>query len=388
MQSVTFYPVGNGDTSLIETKSGKLILMDFYQRPSPIDPTKPEFDVAAALRAKLAAADRNYLDVVAFTHADLDHINGSTDFFHLVHAKKYQGDGRIFIKDLWVPAAMLLEIEDDNAGSEELMVWGREARHRLKNKTGIKVFSHPDELTDLITHLELTIAEVAEFIIDAGTVLNTFTLQHDEVEFFVHSPLMQRCDKSGADIKRVKNSTALVFNVRFNAEGQIYDYLAIGDATASVLDDIVTITQLKNRPDRLQWDLLNIPHHCSYLALADIGCKSTHTTEPTAKVKELLNMGKKGSYMICSSEAFNSGKTAEAAIHPAHIQARRTYEAYLTAVEGRQFIVTGENGDTNRPAPVVVQIQKSGLSVKAVSETASVAVMTAASTPRNHYSSG
>lgn len=99
-------------------------------------------------------------------------------------------------------------------------------------------------------------------------------------------------------------------------------------------------------------------------------------------------MGKKDSYMVCSSEAFKSGKEAEEAVHPPHIQARRTYEAYLTAVEGRQFIVTGENGDTNRPAPVVVQIQKSGLSVKAVSETASVAVMTAASTPRNHYSSG
>jgi hypothetical protein len=369
MHSVTFYPVGNGDTSLIETKSGKLILMDFYQRQSSTDPTKPEFDVAAALRAKLVAADRNYLDVVAFTHADLDHINGSTNVFHLEHAKTYQGDGRIVIKELWVPAALLLEIENDDVGSEELMVWGREARHRLKHKTGIKVFSHPAELTDLITLWDMPVAEIAELIVDAGTVLNTFTLQHDGVEFFVHSPWMQRCDESSAGNKGWRNGAALVFNVRFNAQGQLFDYLVIGDATTHVLDDLVSTTQRKNRADRLQWDLLHIPHHCSYLALADIGYKGSYATEPTAKVKELLNMGKKGSYMICSSEAFQSGKAAEAAIHPPHIQARRTYEAYLQAVGGQALIVTGEHGGIQQPFPVVVQIKKSGLLIQPMAAT-------------------
>lgn len=388
MHSVTFYPVGNGDTSLIETKNGKLILMDFYQTTNSTDPNKPEFDVDAALRAKLKAADRDYFDVVAFTHADRDHISGSTAFFHLEHAKKYQGDDRIFIKELWVPAAMLLKIEDDNSEAEEFILWRREARHRLKNKTGIKVFSKPEGLRDLITSWEMPADSLAEFIIDAGTVLDTFTLQHDGIEFFVHSPWMQRCDESDADIKRVRNAAALVFNVRFDAQGQIYDYLAIGDATASVLEEIVTITERKNRSDRLQWDLLNIPHHCSYLALADIGNKSTITTEPIATVKQLLSMGKKGSYMICSSAAFKPSKAAEAAIHPPHIQARRTYEAYLQAVGGEAFLVTGEHGDLKQPVPVVVQIQKSGLSVKAVSETASAAVMTAGSMARNHCSSG
>ena len=41
--------------------------------------------------------------------SDLDHIMGSTEFFELLHAAKYQGDGRIKIRELWVPAAMLIE---------------------------------------------------------------------------------------------------------------------------------------------------------------------------------------------------------------------------------------------------------------------------------------
>lgn len=381
MHSVTFYPVGNGDTSLIETKNGKFILMDFYQTSNSTDKAKPEFDVDAALRAKLAAANRDYFDVVAFTHADRDHINGSTEFFHLEHAKKYQGGGRIFINELWVPAAMLLETADNNSQSEEFVIWRQEARHRLKNKTGIKVFSNPEGLTDLITSWEMTVDDLAEFIIDAGTVLGTFTLQRDGVEFFVHSPFMKHCDEGGEDIKRVRNGASLVFNVRFNADGQIYDYLAIGDSEAHVLEDIVNITQLKNRHDRLQWDLFNIPHHCSYLALAESGNKGTSTTEPIEKVKELLKMGKTDSYVICSSEAFKAGKEAEEAVQPPHIQARRTYETYLKTVGGRKFIVTGEHGGTKQPVPVIVQIQKSGLSIKAIAAATSAAVMTAAATP-------
>lgn len=51
------------------------------------------------------------------------------------------------------------------------------------------------------------------------------------------------------------------------------------------LEDIVSITQYYNNEDRLRWDLLNIPHHCSYLALSDE--KGDNETEPIA-ISELV----------------------------------------------------------------------------------------------------
>ena len=36
-----------------------------------------------------------------------------------------------------------------------------------------------------------------------------------------------------------------------------------------VLEDVVRITRDHGKDDRLRWDLYNIPHHCSYLALSD-----------------------------------------------------------------------------------------------------------------------
>jgi hypothetical protein len=107
-QEIRFYPVGNGDTSQIILDNGRRLLFDFHHLSSSEDNNGPEINLASTLRDELASVDHDYFDVVAFTHGDKDHIENSTSFFELEHATKYQGDGRIKIKTLWVPAAMIL----------------------------------------------------------------------------------------------------------------------------------------------------------------------------------------------------------------------------------------------------------------------------------------
>ena len=92
---IIFYPVGNGDTSQIVLHQGRRILFDFCHRKKAENVETSEIDLKKRLREELDGAGRDYFDVVAFTHADVDHIQGSTEFFELQHATKYQGDGRI-----------------------------------------------------------------------------------------------------------------------------------------------------------------------------------------------------------------------------------------------------------------------------------------------------
>lgn len=379
MHTVTFYPVGNGDTSLIKTTNGRFILMDFHQMSKAEDDKTPQYDINAALRQELKDKGKETFDVVAFTHADADHIKGSTEFFHLEYASKYQGGDRVKIEELWVPAAMLLEVADNESQMDESAIWGREARHRLENKLGIKVFSTPTDLAKMIEGWGMTVDELSVHLIDAGTVVDTFNLEDDGVEFFVHSPFMKHCEVDGKDIKLVRNEAALIFNVRFNADGETYDYLAVGDSKAEALVDVVSITKWKGNEDRLAWDLFNIPHHCSYLALALAGDKGEDETVPLPEVKELLEMGKSDSYMICSSKAFDSGKNAKESVQPPHIQAKACYERYLKKVKGRKFVVTSENGGKIKPKPVVIQIEKAGASMLGGAATA--AMTTAAAAP-------
>lgn len=362
IHQVIFYPVGNGDTTQIVLAKGRRVLFDFCHRDKAEDADTPEIDLKARLKEDLKAANRDYFDVVAFTHADLDHIQGSTEFFELQHAKKYHGDGRIKIRELWVPAAMLLEEADNDHQTEEYVLLRQEARHRLLEGKDILVFSKPQALADWLEPLLKARGESASardhLFIDAGTIVPGFTQAKDGVEFFCHSPFIKHCDDG--DI--VRNSAALVFNVRFNADGSTYDYLEVGDAEYGDLEDIVSTTRYHKNEDRLAWDLFNIPHHCSYRALNED--KGKDETAPTPLVKDLLLMGKSDAYIVSCSKPIPDVKDSYEQVQPPHIQARKAYERYLKEVGGRKFLVTMEEPNANKPEPIIFEIGSGGVTSK------------------------
>jgi ribonuclease BN (tRNA processing enzyme) len=212
MHKVIFYPVGNGDTSQIILSSGKRILMDFRHLTSSEDDKGPAINLKKRLKKELNDANKKSFDVVAFTHGDGDHISNSTGFFELWHATKYQGGDRVPIDELWVPAAMVLEECSADERSDEFVIWRQEARHRLIKGKGIRVFSKPDKLKEWLGQNGLTVESRRHLITDAGQLVPGFNIDTDGVEFFCHSPFIKHVD-DGDDMR---NSCALIFNVRFN----------------------------------------------------------------------------------------------------------------------------------------------------------------------------
>lgn len=364
LHKVIFYPVGNGDTTQIVLSCGRRVLFDFCHRGSAENADTPEIDLKTRLKSELKEAGRNHFDVVAFTHADLDHIQGSTDFFELRHAKKYHGEGRVEIRELWVPAAMLLEKADNEHQQEEFVLLRQEARHRLLEGKGIRVFSQPQELMDWLEPLLKERGEAPtardHLFVDAGTLVPGFSLVNDGAEFFCHSPFIKHCDDG--DI--IRNQASLIFNVRFRADGMPYDFLQVGDATWEEIEDIVRISKYHGNNDRLAWDLYNIPHHCSYLALTEDGQKGDKETEPKPLVKELLLQGKRDAYIVSCSKPIPDIKDSYEQKPPPHIQARKTYERYLGQVGGRKFLVTMEEPNARKPEPIVFEITRGGVTWK------------------------
>lgn len=357
---IIFYPVGNGDTSQIALHQGRRILFDFCHRKKAENVETPEIDLKQRLREELDGAGRDYFDVVAFTHADVDHIQGSTEFFELQHATKYQGDGRIKIKQLWVPAAMLIESASNDQQSNEFVILRQEARHRLLEGKDILVFSKPQELLDWLVPKLKDRGEASNardhLFIDAGTIVPGFSKTVDGAEFFCHSPFVKHYE----DGDFIRNSAALVFNVRLLAGVNTFDYLEVGDAHWEDLEDIVRITKWHGNDDRLAWDLINIPHHCSYLALSDE--KGETETEPKPLVKELLMAGKSDSYIVSCSKPVVDVKESYDQIQPPHIQARKAYDRYRKEVQGRKFLVTMEEPNANKPEPLVFDVSAGGVS--------------------------
>ena len=111
MSKLTFYPVGNADTFVIDLDGGEKLIFDYADRRNEADKDDKCCDLSAELRADLGK--RTDYDVAIFTHLDQDHYDGSTDFFYLEHDEAYQGkvDGKDRVKMgvMWVPAAVLTE---------------------------------------------------------------------------------------------------------------------------------------------------------------------------------------------------------------------------------------------------------------------------------------
>lgn len=350
MHKATFFPLGNADTCLLDLECGKKLLFDFAHWKDAEDENDLRIDLAKTLHRDLEEAGRHRLDVVAFTHVDDDHIHGATDFFYLEHAQKYQNQDRIKISELWVPAAVIVE----EGLKDEAAVIRAEARHRLKNGSGIRVFSLPDTLKDWLESKGLTLDSRRHLITDAGRTVPGFTKHRQGVEFFVHSPFAKAAD-NGSLVQR--NEASLVFQASFLAEGKETSLLLSADTTHDIWEDIVDITRYKGREARLAWDVFKLPHHCSYKSLSPD--KGKNKTRPVKNVKWLLDQGEDGALIISSSDLISSEDQKQ----PPHFQAAACYKDTAEKIDG-EFVVTMAHPEKRAPDKLVIEIGGNGATLK------------------------
>ncbi len=362
MHKVTFYPIGNADSILISLSNGKNVLFDYADKADKDDEEDKRIDLASELEQTVD----NDFDVVAFTHADEDHIHGFSDFFYLEHAKKYQSEDRKKINTLWVPAAIVLEenLED------EARILRSEARHRLKNGEGIRVFSKPDALKDWLESEGLSVEERSYCITSAGQIAPEFDLDTDDIEFFVHSPFVDIVDEKSYD----RNDAGLVMQATFKDNNEVTRLILGADINYDVWEDIVNITKHYEREVRLTWDIFKISHHCSYKALSEE--KGKTKTVPTEDIKWLFEQGEDKGYLIATSEPIPTNDDDQ----PPHRQAAKYYKGVAKLIQG-EFIVTMEHPNSNEPKPVIIKIDGSKATLEKKIATAAT-VITSKSSPR------
>lgn len=352
-----FYPVGCADTTLIELPDGRLVLIDFADYGDTTDADNKRIELSKALHERLKELDRDSIDVVAFTHLDDDHCHKSSEFFWLKHAKAYQGEDRVKINEMWVPAAAVTE----EGSKDDARVIRQEARYRLKDGKGIRVFSRPARLKDWLEENDLKVEDRGHLITDAGRTIPGFSILGAEcVEFFVHSPFAWRLNEATVEDR---NGDLFAFQVRFVIGESETTVLFLSDADHDMLSDIVDITRRHKHADRLQWDIAKTPHHCSYLSLSEE--KGRDKTKPVANIAWLWEeQGRQGGMMISSSKPIplpNSKEDDDP--QPPHRQAANYYRPVVERLDGEGFIVTMEHPNESKPKPIVIEIGSRGLTL-------------------------
>jgi beta-lactamase superfamily II metal-dependent hydrolase len=350
--TLTFYPVGNGDTTLIDFANGKKMLCDYANYYDSSNRFETRINLEEELRTNLRAVGRNDFDVVAFTHLDDDHIHRFSEFFWLEFASKYQGVGRTKIQTLWVPAAAITE----EGCTDEARILRDEARHRLKQGRGIRVFSRPEKLRNWLAEQNIRLEDRLHLITDAGKVAPDFSITADGAEIFIHSPFAWRLNETDLEDR---NNDSLCFQITFNEFGQSTRALFFGDCDHEMLSEIVIISASHDNSDRLSWNIMHTPHHSSYRSIGPD--KGVDETEPVDKVKWLYEkMGSEGGILLSSCEPIPlKGSMEDENVQPPHRQANNYYRRVSELHHG-QIRVTMEHPNKQTPKATIIEIGARG----------------------------
>lgn len=361
-QKITFFPIGNADTTLIRLASGKNIIWDYANMQG-----EKYCDLPAELNKRITS---DYYDVGCFTHGDLDHTKGAGTYFYFRHATKYQSGSRKKINDLWIPAALLLENRSDLC--EDANIIKAEAKYRfLIEKKDVKVFSKPAALKDWVESQGVKFADVAQLVVDAGKCVPGWEDKHKHgVEFFVHSPFKGHVD----DVTVIdRNCAAIVVQAVFNNSRETKLLLG-SDINSDVWKDIVKVTRYhKVNIDRLNWDILHTSHHCSYKSINEQE-KGDRKTKPISETKWLYEeKSTEGCKIIIPSDPIPAVYDNENS-EPVHRQAYNYYKEDVSDKKKGEVVVTMEFPSKSNPEPLEITIGDNGAEIVKSNPSAAVYV--------------
>ncbi|MGA2518739.1 MAG: hypothetical protein ABSG44_19620 [Thermodesulfobacteriota bacterium] len=343
---IRFYPVGNGDSALIEDLERKHLMIDYNCVSEAEEDNGDRIFLEDELDERLDGKD---LDVPMITHAHEDHFQGFSNYFWLNSSKKHQGDDRKKMTELWVPDSIIWE---PGAEDEEKLLC-KEARYRLlDDKKGIKVFGESDSLKEYINNSgKAKYEEVKHLIKKPGEIVSHFK----GFEIFIHSPHSWVTEED-----ENKNNKCIVVQLDFRIDSESVAKAIFGsDAESDAWESIYSATNNNKNLDRLDFDIFKLAHHCSH-TLLNKDEKGNLITEPVEKVKKIFEeRGREKAKLIASCDRIPS-KQDRNETGPPHYQAAEYYRKVRDLKKGDFRVTMEEPKGSRNIKPIVIEITKYG----------------------------
>jgi hypothetical protein len=356
---IKYYPVGNGDQSLIILKDNTTILVDCNIRQVSIGSTDPKiYDVKKDLLGTVQKRNNNpFVDCFILTHGDCDHCRGFRDNFYQGDPNKYSDSnrkkGEIIVDEMWFSPMIAEEHTNDDEDAYQQEAERRLELHRKKsaerdlpgNRIKIVGYDGNKDYSDL-NHLRAIPGTVVKVF--NNKIQNTFSV-------FIHAPFKEHLMSAEKD----KNSTSIVFQARFkeSASDANFSGLAMfgGDSDHYSWKIILEKTKkYKNdvNEQALHWDLFLAPHHCSWSFFNDTPYEDF--PEPQLTSLSILDYSRSNGRIIASSK-----KIVDDDDNPPHYSAKQEYIKKLSG--SANFYNTAVEPKEAAPEPIVFEITSAGV---------------------------
>lgn len=370
--SITFFPVGNGDMTLITFDNGQKLLADLHVRKAADDDDDHTPDVMADLRGRLTRDEegRLFVDGFLLSHPDKDHICGLETHFHLGPPDEWdEDDDKILIREMWSSPVIFRRASKDHVLCDDAKAWAKEARRRvaLYREKGtatvegdrIQIMGEDEDgKTDDI---------IAIVVKTEGIVTKLNRVASGTFEGRLLAPVPHSDDEE-LDELLGKNHSSVV--LRFSIRGGgILDkcrLLTGGDAEVAIWERLWG-KHGTYQADWLSYDILQAPHHCSWHSLSyDSYSTYGEDAEVCEDARSALAQIRKGAIVVASSKAIDPDEA-----DPPSDRAKREYISIVDGKSERFICVADVWNDEERA--LQYEITSSGIT-KVVKSAAKAAV--------------
>jgi len=355
---LSFFPVGNGDMTLIKTSSGRMILIDVNIRTAADDPDDDAPDVASKLRDRLNRDDKGrlYVDAFLLSHPDQDHCGGLRNHFHLGPPGDWsKADDKILIREMWSSPMVFRRASSNHKLCEDAKAFNTEARRRVQKfrDIGNSVIEgdrililgededgKTDDLEDILIRVDETFSRIN------GASDNSFSA-------YLLGPLPKGELDDEEELSKNKSSTILQFSLSGEGYADKCRFLTGGDAEVAIWERLWERHEADY--DCLTYDVLQTPHHCSWHSLSyDSWSDMGKDAQVCQAARNALSQGRDGALLIASSNPVKDDKN-----DPPCIRAKREYEEIAEAFSG-EFKCVGELPSEDKPDVLEVEITRNG----------------------------
>lgn len=362
---VTFFPVGNGDMTLIKLndRAGTTILIDCKILETAEDTDEVDRNVARDLRQRLNrdADGRPYVDAFLLSHPDQDHCLGFSRHFHLGPLEDYADDKkedwqkRIVIRELWSSPIVFRRASRTHVLCDDAKAFNCEAKRRVgANRESFFDVDEGDRILILgedeggkTDDLDPIVVKVDESILAVnGIPVDGFSAR-------LIAPLPGADERMEEDLS--KNNSSVILNIELPSDvrGTTSRFLTGGDSEVQIWE--LVWERHKADPSALEYDLLQAPHHCSWHSLSHDSWSELHEhAEISADARAALSQIRHGGGIVASSCPIKDDDN-----DPPCWGAKCEYES-IVETAGGTFHCTGEHPDQQNPAPLEFEVSTIG----------------------------
>ena len=376
---IIFYPVDNGNMVFLKLKDNTTILIDMHIRKKSHDDYVEEFyDVLSHLKDNLEkdSKGRYFVDAFILTHLDKDHIGGLEDNFYLGSLDDYKekDKDKIIIKEAWSSERFWKRETEKITLSTDAKAYNKEMRRRVKlhKNCGEKIQNQGDKAI-IIGNKDGEHDKIIYKIGDTISKVNSKNLNNFKINIL--GPLEKQENEEEKDFD-AKNRGSVILQLEIKVGSYTNKVLLTGDAEVDVCEYMTE----KYNSDKLEYDILCSPHHCS---MASLGRKSKETNkyDKSKNAIDALSHVKEGAIIISSSKEILDDDN-----NPPHYEAKKEYKKILKPKNG-DFICTGTYPKKSSLEPIVIEFTSAGAQLKTTSSKSKIGGATESSS-KNIYPHG